>query len=120
MNLTDAITYVDWVNVLTYNLHGKYARQRRPATMMPPFFTDSLESQTGHNTPLYKNDNETGLDASQSSYRLRRNVNAAIQAYLAGGVPPYKIVMGLALYGRSWQGSRSYFVPFLLSRGELI
>ena len=36
--------------------------------------------------------------------KSRYNANAAIEAYLANGVPASQIVMGLGLYGRGWQG----------------
>ncbi|CAF1316463.1 unnamed protein product [Adineta ricciae] len=85
MNLPKIIDFVDWINVVTYNFHN------------------NQELQTGHNAPLYKNDNETLDDASASSYTSKMNCHAAIQAYLSARVPPNKIVMGIPLYGHGWQ-----------------
>jgi len=65
------------------------------------------ETQTGHNTPVYKNDNENTTDVAPSFIKSRYNVNAAIQGYIAGGAPKNKLVMGLAAYGHGWQGKIS-------------
>ncbi len=40
--------------------------------------------------------------------KSRFNCYAAIEAYLARGIPRSKIVMGLALYGHGWQGNNIY------------
>jgi chitinase len=62
------------------------------------------ESKTGHNTPVYKDDNETATDVAPTFIKSKYNCNAALEGYIAAGVPRSKIVMGLALYGRGWQG----------------
>ncbi len=67
-------------------------------------FIGGWEEKTGHNAPLYKNDAETASDIAPSFIKSKYNCDAAIQAYLAAGVPSNKILMGLALYGRGWQG----------------
>jgi chitinase len=69
---------LDWVNVMTYDFHGGW------------------DNTTGHNAPLYPN------STSPYSNESTANVDAAIQAWLAAGVDPDKIVMGAALYGRGW------------------
>lgn len=89
MDLPGMSTYLDWINVMTYDFHGGW------------------EAQTGHNAPLYKNDAEQTTDVSPSYIKSRYNCHAAIQGYLAAGTPRSKIVMGLALYGRGWQGVTS-------------
>lgn len=68
------------------------------------------ETKTGHNTPLYKNENETATDEPPSFIKSRYNCSAAIQSYINSGVPCEKLVMGLALYGRGWQGNTVIFI----------
>jgi chitinase len=86
MDLPGMTIYLDWFNVMTYDFHGGW------------------ESTTGHNAPLYKNDTETASDIAPSFIKSKYNCDAAIQAYLAAGVPSNKILMGLPLYGRGWKG----------------
>ncbi|CAF1261141.1 unnamed protein product [Adineta steineri] len=89
MDLPGMSAYLDWINVMTYDFHGGW------------------EAKTGHNAPLYKNDAETATDIDPSFIKSRYNCHASIQAYLAAGTPRSKIVMGLGLYGRGWQGVTS-------------
>lgn len=63
------------------------------------------ETKTGHNAPLYKNDDETTTDESPSFIKSKYNCHSAIQGYINDGTPRDKLVMGLALYGRGWQGN---------------
>ena len=67
-------------------------------------FTGGWEQQTGHSTPMYEDHNENQTDVSPTFIKSKYNANAAIQAYIAAGVPRSQIVMGLSLYGRGWQG----------------
>ena len=53
---------------------------------------------------MYKNDNETIPDLPPAFIKSKYNADSALQAYITGGVPRSKIVMGLALYGHGWQG----------------
>ena len=69
--------FVDHINVMSYD-----------------FYTAGSET-TGHHTGLHK---------SSASLNEERNARAGIERYLAAGVPPQKIVMGVAFYGRSWSG----------------
>jgi GH18 family chitinase len=61
---------------------------------------------------LYKNDNEITTDEPPSFIKSRYNCNEAIQSYINGGALCNKLVMGLALYGRGWQGKKIqiYFI----------
>lgn len=86
MDLIGMIKYLDWINVMTYDFHGGW------------------ESKTGHNAPLYKNNDETVEDIAPSFIKSKYNCDAAIQSYLSIGVPSRKILLGLPLYGRGWQG----------------
>ncbi len=63
-----------------------------------------MGSETGHNAPLYKNDAETATDVAPSFIRSRYNCHASIQGYISAGVSRSKLIMGLGLYGRGWQG----------------
>lgn len=66
--------YVDWVGLMSYDLHG------------------SWESRTNPHTPLHT---PPGADA-------RLTVSYAIDLWLDRGTAPEKLVVGLATYGRSW------------------
>jgi chitinase len=89
MDLPGMTTYLDWINVMTYDFHGGW------------------EAKTGHNAPLYMSNADTSTDVSPSFIKSRYNCDAAIQAYIAAGVPRSKLIMGLGLYGRGWQGVTS-------------
>ncbi len=71
---------VDWINVMAYDFHGGW------------------ELTTGFNAPLYP--------ASDSVFSTEDEANsdAAMQAWLAAGVPSDKLVMGAPTYGRGWSG----------------
>ena len=65
------------------------------------------DSKTGHNAPLYANEQETVADVAPSFIKSKYNCHAAVQGYIAAGAPRSKLVMGLGLYGRGWQGVSS-------------
>jgi chitinase len=67
---------LDWVNVMTYDFH-------------------SGGSRTGFNAALYNHDDPSNP---------RLNLNDAVQAILAKGVPRNKLVAGMPFYGRGWKG----------------
>lgn len=69
--------FVDHINVMSYD-----------------FYTAGSET-TGHHS---------GLGKSLASEHEHRNARAGIERFLAAGVPPEKIVLGVAFYGRSWAG----------------
>lgn len=74
--------YLDWLNVMAYDFHGSWS----------PFtnFHNALHAAPG--------DPSAGVAATQF------NAAAAVQAYLAAGIPPSKIVIGAPFYGRGWSG----------------
>jgi len=72
--------YVDWIDVMTYDFHGGW------------------EAKTGFNAPLA---------AAPGDPDPTFNVGGAIDAWLAGGVPAAKLVVGMPLYGRGWSGVAS-------------
>jgi len=69
--------YVDWINLMSYD------------------FFNSLTATTGHHAGLYRAEHALPRD---------RNTDSAVSEYLAAGVPPEKIVLGVAFYGRGFAG----------------
>ncbi len=67
---------VDWINVMTYDYYGTWIKV------------------TGFNAPLYI--------ARDDPQKLSADVS--LQSYLAGGVPPGKLLLGIPFYGRGWAG----------------
>ncbi|MAG56882.1 MAG: hypothetical protein CMJ83_11365 [Planctomycetes bacterium] len=74
--------YLDWINVMAYDFHGSWS----PLTN----FHNALYAASGDPSP--------GVVATDF------NANAAVQAYLAEGIPSDKIVLGTPFYGRGWTG----------------
>jgi chitinase len=70
--------YLDWLNLMAYDFHG------------------GRDKTTGFHAPLYASAADPGGDDL--------NVHAAVQAYLAAGVPADKLVLGVPFYGRGWAG----------------
>ncbi|XP_031992439.1 chitotriosidase-1 isoform X2 [Hylobates moloch] len=68
---------LDFVNLMAYDFHG------------------SWEKVTGHNSPLYKRQEDSGAAASL-------NVDAAVQLWLQKGTPASKLILGMPTYGRSF------------------
>jgi chitinase len=68
--------YLDFVNIMAYDM-----------------FTSGSPT-TGHHTGLF----QSGPDGPT------RTSAAAVQRHLDAGIPPEKIVLGVALYGRGWSG----------------
>ena len=67
--------YTDYINVMSYD------------------YTDGSDSVSGHHSNLYPSSGDS------SQYSAHRS----IQAFIAAGVPPAKIVIGIAFYGKGWQ-----------------
>lgn len=67
--------YVDYVQLMTYDLRGGFT------------------VQTGHHTNLYSRDSDLS----------RASAKKAVDDYIAAGVPREKIVMGVAFYSRVWR-----------------
>jgi chitinase len=75
-------SYLDWINLMTYD------------------FTTGESPTTNFNAPLFAAPGDPAPEARRQSH----NAAAAVQAYLAAGVPGRKLVLGAAFYGRGWQG----------------
>ncbi len=69
--------YLDWINIMTYD-----------------FYTSGAKT-TGHLTGLYR---------SSSDANAGRNTEASVKQHLEAGIPPKKLVIGAAFYGRGWTG----------------
>ncbi len=78
--------YLDWINLMSYDFHG-------------PWQGDA-DVVTNFNAPLYAVSN----DPTGEPYHAKYNVSWAIDTYLEKGVPPEKLNMGLAFYGRGFAG----------------
>ena len=82
--------FVDWIHVMTYDYHGPWS------------------DTTNHNSPLY------GSSGDPDSAQL--NTHATIQAFLAPGITPAKLVIGAPAYGYAWSGvanvQNGLFQPF--------
>jgi chitinase len=66
-----AAAYLDYINLMTYDFYSS--------------------KQAGHHTNLY----------DSKTYHSGNSADQAILAYLKAGVPPAKLVMGIAFYGRN-------------------
>ena len=73
IELAKIAAVLDWINVMTYDLHGAW------------------DPKTDHHSAMYGNFGDPLL------------VDAAIKTYLTGGVPKNKLVMGVPFYGRAWK-----------------
>jgi chitinase len=67
--------YADYINIMSYDYKG------------------GSDAISGHHTNLY---NSSG---DQQEHSADRSINA----FIAAGVPPGKIVIGIAFYGKGWQ-----------------
>lgn len=73
-NIADVAYIVDWVNLITYNLHG------------------SCDGRTGINAPLY-----AGPDQNKQI-----NIDACVDYWISKGCPREKIIVGIPTYGKSF------------------
>ena len=69
--------YLDWINVMTYDFAGSWSKT------------------TGHHTQLRRSGAAPPNAAATDDFVLQ---------HLRAGIPPRKIVVGVAFYGRSWKG----------------
>ncbi|MET8702222.1 glycosyl hydrolase family 18 protein [Kitasatospora sp. NPDC004723] len=83
-DLSKIFNYLDIANIQGYDFHGAGS-------------DNSWEpNRTGHQGNLY-------VDA-QDPYTTHFSVEGAVKPYLDAGVNPRKLTIGLAFYGRGWQG----------------
>jgi chitinase len=69
--------HLDWINIMAYD------------------FFNSLTRTTGHHA---------GLHASEFAASTDRNADASVRQHLGAGIPPEKLVLGVAFYGRRFEG----------------
>ncbi|HLY28413.1 MAG TPA: glycoside hydrolase family 18 protein [Aggregatilineales bacterium] len=74
--------YVDWLNVMTVDIHGGW----------------DATGPTNFQAPLYSSPEDPSAPPNNIS------VDSTINAYLAAGVPPGKMLMEIPFYGRGWTG----------------
>jgi len=75
-NVIAASKIVDALKLMTYDYYGSWSKN------------------TGHNANLFKNNDDPG----------NWSTDQALTAYLNAGIPPEKIMLGAAFYGRAWAG----------------
>ena len=69
---------LDFVNLMTYDLHGNW------------------ESETGHNAPMYPRSGEVGDQRNL-------NVQWVVNYWINNGCPREKLTLGLGAYGRTFR-----------------
>ncbi|KAK2180318.1 hypothetical protein NP493_450g02058 [Ridgeia piscesae] len=75
--VNEIMKYLDFVSVMTYDLHGEW------------------DNEVGHSSALYPAANDTGDN-------LFLNVDWAANYWVQLGVPRHKLVIGMATYGRGF------------------
>ena len=78
MDLTGVATHVDWINVMTYDFHGRW-ETAGPTNHSSGLFPSSCESPDGD------------------------WADKAINAYVRAVVDPAKVVLGMPFYGHGWR-----------------
>ncbi|XXT20264.1 glycosyl hydrolase family 18 protein [Sorangium sp. So ce429] len=71
--------HLDFINLMTYDMHGAW------------------EATTNFHSPLYNS-------ASNPAKALKYSTDEAVTAWLNGGTPASKLVVGVPFYGRGWTG----------------
>ncbi len=85
--VSEITKYFDFVNVMTYDLHG------------------SWNNYIGHHAPLYPKKDETGDDRYL-------NIDWVVKYWLSKGLSKDKLVLGLPAYGRTFTLETSYDYKF--------
>lgn len=70
-------SYLDFINVMAYDFHGKWERE------------------TGHNAPLY-------APSTDSEWRKQLSVDHAANLWVKMGAPREKLIIGMPTYGRTF------------------
>ncbi len=82
-NLGEAHQYLDFINIMTYDAyHGGH-------------------NITGHHTNLFPAYNDPAVEAKGEEIK---SALTSVQGHIIAGVPVEKINLGLAFYGRKWEG----------------
>ncbi len=88
-DLANSSQYLDFINIMTYDYSGNW------------------NTSGYHNAPLFYD------PASPSASAKRNNVYAGAAGHLNGGVPNYKLVLGVPFFGNGWTGcqAKGEYVP---------
>ncbi|KAH8913070.1 chitinase chi18-5 [Coniochaeta sp. PMI_546] len=86
MKLSAMSQYLDFFNLMAYDYSG------------------SWDTKAGHQANLYPN--------SQNPSATPFSTDAAVSGYIAAGVPASKIVLGMPIYGRSFESTNGIGQPF--------
>ena len=81
LQLPQVAAHVDWLNLLTYDMHGPW----------------NPTGPTDFNAPLFASPQDPSPPPAN-----QYSVNRAVTDYLAAGVPAHKIVIGVPFYGHGW------------------
>jgi chitinase len=79
-------THLSWINLMAYDFHGGWS------------------PVTNFHAPLYPVKPDPTPDETA---RKHFNVDSAVKAFLAAGVPPEKLVVGVPFFGRGWGGVKN-------------
>ncbi|MFM8365077.1 MAG: glycosyl hydrolase family 18 protein [Verrucomicrobiota bacterium] len=71
----------DWINIMTYDFAGGW------------------DKHTGHQAPMFSPEGRSAANPS-----TLWSVDGAVRQFLAAGVDPKKLVVGVPFYGRGWSG----------------
>lgn len=77
--------YLDNLNIMTYDYRGGWS------------------TYTGHHAPLYPPSNDGSVPSDDPDAELGDS-SGAVQYYIDNGMAPEQIILGVAFYGRGWQG----------------
>ncbi|CAF3301610.1 unnamed protein product [Rotaria sp. Silwood2] len=94
-NIKEITPFLDYINLMAYDYHGNW------------------NTHIGFNSPLYPRSTEIG------DQRFL-NQQATVNAWIDGGCPPSKLVLGLSFYGRTFklqQKNNPDIRPYAPSRG---
>jgi len=79
-DFANSVTYLDYINMMAYDYSG------------------SWDTLANHNAPLFYDKKSSAPNAA------RNNVRGGLLGHLNGGVPNYKLVVGVPFYGKGWEG----------------